>query len=128
MSFTKTGTTICGAVFNVSFHATANRLISQICFFRAELYSLLIQEPLLAPSSLTRTAQSSIPWHLTFTLPVLVQLPIVTTFLVSIIISATNCEPNFLKRVLTKNINFAAEMIKRELELHRFNTHSENRV
>jgi hypothetical protein len=39
-----------------------------------------------------------------------------------------NLRAVFLKRVLTKNINFAAEMIKRELELHRFNTHSENRV
>jgi len=83
-SYTKTGTTICGVIFQVSIHATEDWPISQICFFRAELQSLPTPEPLLAPSWLTRTAPSSTTWPPTFTPPVLAQPLTAITSLVSI--------------------------------------------
>jgi len=97
-SYTKTGTTICGVIFNVSVHAAADWLISQICFFRAELHSLLTPEPLPAPSWLTRTAPSSTTWPPTFTLLVLAQLPTAITSLVSINLVNSILQAGFLEK------------------------------
>lgn len=59
---------------------------------------------------------------------VLAQPPIATTSLVSSHWQLPSVQISANAIVLTKLLLIAAEMIKRELELHRFNTHSENRV
>ena len=79
---------------------------------------LLILVPLLALLSLTRTVRSSISSLPISIVLVLVLLLIVITSLVSLSNSFASLNQKF----------FLAEMIKRELELHRLNTHSQNRV
>ena len=64
LQYTKTGTTICGCVFNVSFNCSKKLLIN-LC--RTVLCSLLIRERLPVPLWLTKTAPSCITWLLTFT-------------------------------------------------------------
>ena len=80
-SYTKTGTTICGLIFNVSTHIplsfelpkrsqnlTRRYLLTDFhCSFRVEFVSALILEPRLVRSWLTRTARSSTSWRLIFT-------------------------------------------------------------
>jgi hypothetical protein len=97
-SYTKTGTTICGLIFNVSVHATEDWPISQICFFRAELYSLPTPEPLLAQLWLTRTALSSTTWPPTFTPLVLAQPPTAITSLVSINLIKSQVQAGYLQK------------------------------
>ena len=91
LSYTKTGTTICGVVFNVSngsrslsplLQSRKVTLLFLICF-RVVLHLLLIRVPQPAPSSPIRTVRSFTSWHLTSTALVLVQLLIVTMSLVS---------------------------------------------
>ena len=102
MKFSKTGTTICGCIFDVSLRNSEYRestgvahflpafftaelifYMYAVAYYRAEWHSLLIPEPLQVRSLLTRTARSSTFWPLTFSALVQELLPIASTSLVS---------------------------------------------
>ena len=74
LSYTKTGTTICGVVFKVSIYNFKSIMLT--IFFRMVLLSLLIQDPLEEPLLVTRTASKFIISPLTFTAAVPVLPPI----------------------------------------------------
>ena len=78
LSYTKTGTTICGVVFKVSIHNFKSIMLT--IFFRMVSLSLLIQGLLEEPLSVTRTASKSIISPQIFTAVVL-ELPLIATTL-----------------------------------------------
>jgi hypothetical protein len=80
---------------------------------RKESYWLLIPEQLEVQLLAIRTVRRFTIWHLT------------SSAVVQVLPQTAIMSQVKRKRSLTKNI---VEMIKRQLELHRLNTHTENRV
>ena len=88
LSYTKTGTTICGVIFNVSGEAKAKiRIFNQQFSFRKESLLQPILVPLEEVLSVIRTARRSTTLLQTFSAVALEPLLIVTMSLVSVIVN-----------------------------------------